>query len=105
MNPETTPQGLDFPPPTPPARITGSRGRIQGERMVTTPAKKAKIIKMVMVTAPYLQANLFQNIRYGGSANPQIFFHSLGVQFYKAVLGSDPEFGFKLCFLVIINED
>jgi len=50
MNPVTTPHGRAFPLPVEPARTTGSKGKIQGERMVTTPARKAKIINRIMVT-------------------------------------------------------
>ena len=38
------PRGFLFPPPTVPDKTTGKIGRIQGERIVTTPPKKAKRI-------------------------------------------------------------
>ena len=42
--PVIIPKGFLFPPPTVPDKTTGKMGRMHGERMVTTPPKKAKRI-------------------------------------------------------------
>src|SRR3989344_532018 len=42
--PATTPKARDRPPPRELVRTIGNTGRMQGERMVTTPAKKAKAV-------------------------------------------------------------
>jgi hypothetical protein len=47
-NPVMTPRGLFFPPPMDPDKTIGSIGNMQGERMVTIPAKKAKRIKRII---------------------------------------------------------
>ena len=50
-NPIMTPIGRDFPVSCPPivdVRIMGSIGKMQGERIVTIPAKKAKAIKIII---------------------------------------------------------
>lgn len=49
MNPETTPSGRFFPSWAEAPRTIGRSGRIQGERMVTSPPKKAKRIRMGIV--------------------------------------------------------
>jgi hypothetical protein len=41
-NPATIPHGLLFPPVTEPESTIGKMGRMQGDRIVTTPAKNAK---------------------------------------------------------------
>lgn len=43
--PMIIPKGLDFPKDE--ERIIGKTGKMQGERMVTTPAKKAKTISKI----------------------------------------------------------
>ena len=51
INPITTPIGRDLPVFTPPileVRIIGRTGRIQGERIVITPAKNAKAISNII---------------------------------------------------------
>jgi len=47
--PVTMPKGRRRPSPTDPARTIGRTGRMQGDRMVTTPAKKAKTISKSIV--------------------------------------------------------
>ena len=44
IKPATTPKGLFLPPVKEPVNTTGSIGKIQGERIVTIPAKNAKRI-------------------------------------------------------------
>ncbi len=48
MNPKTIPIGLFLELPTDPDKTIGKTGSIHGERTVTTPAKKAKIINKIM---------------------------------------------------------
>jgi hypothetical protein len=43
--PVTMPIGFLLPSATDPERITGKIGKIQGDRIVTTPAKKAKTVR------------------------------------------------------------
>jgi len=53
INPTTTPKGrllLTFSSPTTEERTIGRIGRIQGERIVTTPAKKAKKVSKIIVS-------------------------------------------------------
>lgn len=45
-NPSMIPKGFFLPSLTEPERIIGKTGKIQGERIVTIPAKKAKPIKI-----------------------------------------------------------
>jgi hypothetical protein len=45
-NPAITPNGRALPPAALDERITGSRGRIQGERMVINPEANANTIKI-----------------------------------------------------------
>jgi len=47
--PTMMPSGLFSSCETPPAKIIGKRGRMQGERMVTKPPMKAKIISSGML--------------------------------------------------------
>lgn len=44
--PRTMPSGRRLLLPVPPAKIIGNRGRMQGERMVTIPARKEKTSKI-----------------------------------------------------------
>lgn len=51
MNPVITPKGLAFPicwVPMDEERMIGRMGKMQGESIVTTPAKNAKIIKSII---------------------------------------------------------
>ena len=48
MNPTITPRGLCFPLKNDPDNTIGKIGRIQGESMVTMPAKKAKTSKIII---------------------------------------------------------
>jgi hypothetical protein len=49
INPVIIPSGRFLPPVNDPERTIGRMGRIQGERMVTIPAKKAKIIRSIII--------------------------------------------------------
>lgn len=49
IKPITTPKGLLFPLSIPPDNIIGNTGNIQGERMVTKPAMKAKRIRIIIL--------------------------------------------------------
>ena len=52
INPVTTPSGRDFPvfcPPIVEERMIGNIGKMQGDSMVTTPAKNANAIKIIIV--------------------------------------------------------
>lgn len=53
INPVTTPKGLLFPLSIPPDRTMGNTGNMQGERMVTNPAMKAKIIRIIILNYYY----------------------------------------------------
>jgi len=48
MNPIITPTGRDFPIAE--ERMIGKIGKIQGDKIVTMPAKKAKIISRIITT-------------------------------------------------------
>jgi hypothetical protein len=51
INPVTTPMGRDLPESFPPMvedKTIGRIGKIQGERIVTTPAKNAKAISKII---------------------------------------------------------
>ena len=48
IKPVTIPKGFLFPVPIEPDRTIGNIGKIHGERIVTTPAKKAKKIKKII---------------------------------------------------------
>jgi hypothetical protein len=51
MNPVTTPRGRRFPDvSTVDERMIGKIGNIHGERIVTTPAKKANTTSTIMLT-------------------------------------------------------
>ena len=52
IKPNTTPMGLFLPPTWADERIMGRRGKIQGDKIVTIPAKKAKIIRRSIVMFP-----------------------------------------------------
>jgi hypothetical protein len=46
--PEMTPKGRALPPLTPPDSRIGRTGRMQGDRIVMTPERKAKATRMIM---------------------------------------------------------
>ena len=48
-NPATTPKGLLFPPVKELDSTTGRMGKMQGERIVTKPPKKANIIRSIIL--------------------------------------------------------
>ena len=50
IKPVTTPRGRFFPPESELLKTIGSTGRIQGDKIVTKPAKKAKRISNIIVS-------------------------------------------------------
>jgi hypothetical protein len=50
-NPLTMPQGRRLPLVTAPVRMTGKTGRIQGDNIVTTPARNEKAASKTMPTS------------------------------------------------------
>jgi len=48
INPLMTPSGRFFPPVIDPDKTIGSIGRMQGERIVTMPARNAKRIRSII---------------------------------------------------------
>lgn len=62
INPTTTPIGLFFPESVDDEdKIIGRIGRIQGESMVTIPAKKAKAINNIIATLSWLIIHQFHH--------------------------------------------
>lgn len=48
INPVTIPRGRRLPPPEDPDKTIGKIGKMQGERIVTMPARKAKRMRRIM---------------------------------------------------------
>lgn len=58
INPQIIPKGLLFPPKTPPASNGGNMGKMQGDNIVTTPAKKENKRRFKLIFAEYTWAFL-----------------------------------------------
>src|SRR5271157_3340077 len=102
-NPARTPKGRALPPPTPPERTIGRTGRMQGERIVMTPERKANPRRTIMaLPLPALHA---REDPVHPAAVPGNKPGAHGVDLHERVLDGHSVRLLQLLFLVVIHDD
>ena len=101
-NPVITPKGRLFPP-TLPDSTTGSTGRMQGERIVTRPDKKAKGRRTIIILYSS-EDNLVQDA-VDASAAPKPDLFAFAVYLNICMLISDTVFLLEIGVFIIVDDN